>query len=192
MLLTTTQPSLSPAKDTPVSSPIPRCRLKNIRPSAPLGSHPEVHHDREFIAVWHIGQDRHIFPQNGDDICFELVNCTDSKKRPASPRRTIIQEKKSEESSDILLRHYCWSLLRRPQSRSGDPDEVKEYDAKSQEAIATFKEQDPTIQKFFDVAPGYVVIPTVGKGGIGIGGARGKGYFVRRRCANSSGYTYST
>jgi len=56
-----------------------------------------------------------------------------------------------------------------------DPDEVKEYDAKSQEAIATFKEQDPTIQKFFDVAPGYVVIPTVGKGGIGIGGARGKG-----------------
>ena len=56
-----------------------------------------------------------------------------------------------------------------------DPDEVQEYDAKSQEAIATFKEKDPTIQRFFDAAAGYVVIPTVGKGGIGIGGARGKG-----------------
>lgn len=56
-----------------------------------------------------------------------------------------------------------------------DPDEMADYDAKSQEAIATFKEKDPTIQRFFDAAAGYVVIPTVGKGGIGIGGARGKG-----------------
>ncbi len=56
-----------------------------------------------------------------------------------------------------------------------DPDEVKEYDAKSQEAIAVFKEKDPSIQRFFDASPGYVVIPTVGKGGIGIGGARGSG-----------------
>ena len=56
-----------------------------------------------------------------------------------------------------------------------DPKEVEEYDAKSQEAIATFKEKDPSVQKFFDAAAGYVVIPTVGKGGIGIGGARGKG-----------------
>lgn len=56
-----------------------------------------------------------------------------------------------------------------------DPDEGKEYHAKSQEAIAAFKEKDPSIQRFFDAASGYVVIPTVGKGGIGIGGARGKG-----------------
>ncbi len=56
-----------------------------------------------------------------------------------------------------------------------DPEEVQEYDAKAQAAIATFKEKDPTIQRFFDAATGYVVIPTVGKGGIGIGGARGKG-----------------
>jgi lipid-binding SYLF domain-containing protein len=56
-----------------------------------------------------------------------------------------------------------------------DPDEVQEYDAKAQEAIATFKEKDPSIQRFFDAAAGYVVIPTVGKAGFGIGGARGKG-----------------
>ena len=56
-----------------------------------------------------------------------------------------------------------------------DPDESKEYDAKAQEAIATFKEKDPSVQRFFDAAAGYVVIPTVGKAGFGIGGARGKG-----------------
>ena len=56
-----------------------------------------------------------------------------------------------------------------------DPNEVEEYDAKSQEALAAFKEKDPKIQSFIDKAAGYVVIPTVGKGGIGIGGARGKG-----------------
>jgi lipid-binding SYLF domain-containing protein len=56
-----------------------------------------------------------------------------------------------------------------------DPDEVTEYDAKAKEAIATFKKNDPSVQRFFDKAVGYVVIPTVGKAGFGIGGARGKG-----------------
>ena len=56
-----------------------------------------------------------------------------------------------------------------------DPEEVEEYHAKAQEAIAEFKKSDPSIQRFFDAAPGYVVIPTVGKAGFGIGGARGKG-----------------
>jgi len=58
---------------------------------------------------------------------------------------------------------------------SWDPAEVTDRDAKAQEAIATFKESDPSIQRFFDAAVGYVVIPTVGKAGFGIGGARGKG-----------------
>ena len=56
-----------------------------------------------------------------------------------------------------------------------DPDEAEEYDAKAQEAIASFLERDPSVQRFFDKSVGYVVIPTVGKAGFGIGGARGKG-----------------
>lgn len=56
-----------------------------------------------------------------------------------------------------------------------NPSEAEEYDAKAQEAIAVFKEKDPSVEKFFDAASGYVVIPTVGKAGFGIGGARGKG-----------------
>jgi lipid-binding SYLF domain-containing protein len=42
--------------------------------------------------------------------------------------------------------------------------------------IAKFKEKDPRIAKAFSEAYGYAVFPTVGKGGIGVGGARGKGW----------------
>jgi lipid-binding SYLF domain-containing protein len=42
--------------------------------------------------------------------------------------------------------------------------------------IAKFKQKDPRVAKAFDEAYGYVVFPTVGKGAIGIGGARGKGW----------------
>ncbi len=56
-----------------------------------------------------------------------------------------------------------------------DPDEAEEYHAKAQEAKAEFLEIDPSVQRFFDKSSGYVIIPTVGKAGFGIGGARGKG-----------------
>jgi lipid-binding SYLF domain-containing protein len=56
-----------------------------------------------------------------------------------------------------------------------DPDEVEEYDAKAQEAITEFKGKDESEPRFIDQSSGYVVIPTVGKAGFGIGGARGKG-----------------
>lgn len=45
---------------------------------------------------------------------------------------------------------------------------------KYQKAIEVFKES-PAVQPFFKNAYGYAVFPTVGKGGIGIGGAYGKG-----------------
>ncbi len=56
-----------------------------------------------------------------------------------------------------------------------NPDEAEEYDAKAQVALDEFKANDPKIESFIAKAVGYVVIPTVGKGGLGIGGARGKG-----------------
>jgi lipid-binding SYLF domain-containing protein len=42
--------------------------------------------------------------------------------------------------------------------------------------IAKFKDKDPGLAKVFTESAGYVVFPTVAKGGLGIGGARGKGY----------------
>lgn len=47
--------------------------------------------------------------------------------------------------------------------------------AECQQALANFKNVDPTIQGILDSAAGYAVFPNVGKGGFIIGGARGKG-----------------
>ncbi len=43
------------------------------------------------------------------------------------------------------------------------------------QAIADFQKADTTFKKFLDDSAGYVVFPGVGKGGLIIGGARGKG-----------------
>ena len=56
-----------------------------------------------------------------------------------------------------------------------DPKEIEERHEKAQAAKAAMLDKDPDMQRFFDTAGAYVIIPTVGKGGIGIGGARGKG-----------------
>ena len=47
------------------------------------------------------------------------------------------------------------------------------------EAIALFKETDPSLESFFDSSYGYAVFPKVGKGGMGLGGAHGKGLVYR-------------
>ena len=49
---------------------------------------------------------------------------------------------------------------------------------KTQIALATFKAM-PELKPYFKKAKGYAVFPTVGKGGIGVGGARGKGEVFR-------------
>jgi len=54
--------------------------------------------------------------------------------------------------------------------------------------IAKFKEKDPGMAKHFADAYGYAIFPTVGKGAIGIGAARGKGRVYERgtRVGNST------
>ena len=59
--------------------------------------------------------------------------------------------------------------------------------------IAKFKSKDPGLAKIFAESAGYVVFPTVAKGGLGIGGARGKGYvYQHRRLAGRSTLTQLT
>ncbi len=50
---------------------------------------------------------------------------------------------------------------------------IQDYEV--QEAIADFKNSDPSMKVFFDKAYGFAIFPTVGKGGVGIGGAYGEG-----------------
>lgn len=69
---------------------------------------------------------------------------------------------------NVLLRHACWLFL-----SLGIASAYASDDPYSN-AIEIFKSAGESSQ-FFDKAYGYAVFPTVGKGGIGIGGARGKG-----------------
>ncbi len=55
-----------------------------------------------------------------------------------------------------------------------DKDESKEYDEKAQVALTQLLAKNPSVQDMIDQSVGFVVIPTVGKVGFGIGGARGK------------------
>ncbi len=45
----------------------------------------------------------------------------------------------------------------------------------AQQVIANFKQTDPGIDRFLTSSPGYVVFPSVGKGGLIVGGAHGTG-----------------
>ncbi len=55
----------------------------------------------------------------------------------------------------------------------------KDVSDKSAEAIAEMKETNDKITKYFNSAYGYAVFPSIGKGGLGVGGATGNGTLYR-------------
>jgi lipid-binding SYLF domain-containing protein len=59
------------------------------------------------------------------------------------------------------------------------PDSNDKLELAVAEAILTAKDKDPSLARWFDEAYGYAVFPKVGKGGIGIGGAHGKGIVIQ-------------
>jgi len=60
-----------------------------------------------------------------------------------------------------------------------EPDVNDEQELAVAKAILEIKEADPGIQRFFDDSAAYAVFPSVGKAGIGIGGAHGKGLVIK-------------
>lgn len=59
------------------------------------------------------------------------------------------------------------------------PDSSDKLELSTAQAIIKAKEKDPSLENWFNTAYAYVVFPKVGKGGIGIGGAHGKGIAIR-------------
>jgi lipid-binding SYLF domain-containing protein len=59
-----------------------------------------------------------------------------------------------------------------------EPDTSDDLQLSVAKAILDLKQGDPGIEKFFTGSAGYAVFPRVGKGGIGIGGAHGKGLVI--------------
>lgn len=64
-------------------------------------------------------------------------------------------------------------LVTAPRATAQSEDDVRE-------TITNFEKGDPGMQAWFREAYGYAVFPSVGKGGIGIGGAHGKGLVYER------------
>jgi lipid-binding SYLF domain-containing protein len=56
----------------------------------------------------------------------------------------------------------------------------EEFREQGRQTIEKFKKTDPEMTKLFNSARGYAVFPTVGKGGFGIGAARGRGLVYER------------
>jgi len=52
--------------------------------------------------------------------------------------------------------------------------------AESQQAIENFKKADSSLTQYFDSSAGYAVFPSVAKGGLVVGGARGKGILYEK------------
>ena len=59
-----------------------------------------------------------------------------------------------------------------------EPDTSDELQLDVARAILDVKNTDPGMAAFFDNSAGYAVFPKVGKGGIGVGGAHGKGLVI--------------
>ena len=68
------------------------------------------------------------------------------------------------------------------------PDNSDKLELSAAQAIIKAKEKDSSLATWFDGAYAYAVFPKVGKGGIGIGGAHGKGIVIQgdKTVANSS------
>lgn len=77
----------------------------------------------------------------------------------------------------VLVPFLLTTVVLPPLALAQDADSLQAQadDANVAAVIAKFKEKDPGMAEIFAKAAGYAVFPTVGKGAIGVGGARGKG-----------------
>ena len=66
-----------------------------------------------------------------------------------------------------------------PLKKENEAKKEAEFTQSVNATIADFRAKDDKMHVFFDRAYGYAVFPTVGKGGIGIGGAYGRGRVLR-------------
>lgn len=63
-------------------------------------------------------------------------------------------------------------------AQAWEPDNTDTLELSAAQAIIAANEKDPSLEKWFETAYAYAVFPKVGKAGIGIGGAHGKGIVI--------------
>lgn len=89
---------------------------------------------------------------------------------------SLLSPGKERIAARVLAAAAVLLLLCAPTSTRGSALAPSRDESDVAGVIAKFKKKDPGMVRVFAEAYGYAVFPTVGKGGIGIGGARGKGY----------------
>jgi len=60
-----------------------------------------------------------------------------------------------------------------------EPDSGDKLELSVAQALTKAKDKDAAMEQWFSTAYAYAVFPKVGKGGIGVGGAHGKGIVIR-------------
>jgi lipid-binding SYLF domain-containing protein len=75
----------------------------------------------------------------------------------------------------ILLLALSLFALTGTATAGWDPNGKAQMIANANATVAEFKKADSSLQTFFNKAYGYVVFPTIGKGGFIVGGATGRG-----------------
>lgn len=81
------------------------------------------------------------------------------------------QSRRLLQAGSALLLMMGLLTVGQPAFAGWEPDKL----SNAKQAISEFKKADPSLKRFFNSAYAYAVFPTVGKGGIGIGGAYGSG-----------------
>jgi len=69
-------------------------------------------------------------------------------------------------------------FLTSPLAQAWEPDTSNKLELSVKQALIKAEKTDPAMAKWFEEAYAYAVLPRVGKGGIGIGGAHGKGLVI--------------
>jgi len=84
------------------------------------------------------------------------------------------------------MEKFCLLAVAATLASTAVPPADAQKQADVDEVIQTFVEKDDGMQEWFSGAHGYAIFPSVGKGGIGIGGASGKGIVYGRESESAS------
>jgi len=86
--------------------------------------------------------------------------------------------------STLYVLSATWACAGWDPNKSETASDQNYQDQEVQQAIADFKNSDPSMKVFFEKAYGFAVFPSVGKGGVGIGGAYGEGKVYEKGVLN--------
>lgn len=83
-----------------------------------------------------------------------------------------MRDRESKEAQELKDEKARIKQDRKDQEKEADRNELRQ---RAELALERLKKTDPTMAKVLRESKGYAVFPTVGKGGVGVGGAHGDG-----------------